>query len=1840
MTAAEIINKYEELGVRFWVDGGQLHFRAPSGVLDEQRKEELRFYKESLIQHLKDMDSCAVAADPANRYAPFPLTDVQTAYLVGRNNIYEYGGVGCHVYSELTMPVLERERLEKAWHSVIKRHDMLRASVFPEGYQQVLENIALPALEAQDLRGLSPAGVQTCIRQIREKLSTKQYKPEQWPLYDLFLTTTDENSILHLSIDMLIADFVSVNIMLAELEHFYYEPEKPLPELEVTYRDLILFQQSQQKHPMKRAQKERDRRYWMERIDQMPEAPELPVAGESKGMQKIVFRQHKLFLDRDRWNFVCRQAKQQKITPSGVILAAYAEVLGLWSGKSGFCINITMLNRPDLHPQISSIIGDFTVVDILEVAPEKRGSFLERARTLQKRLWQDLEHISFSGIEVLREANRRRGKNVLIPVVYTSTVGVGESTKDGEFMRNAHLTYKISQTPQVWIDCQATEQNGGVLVNWDVRNGIFPEGMIEDAFEAFEQLLYKIADSEDIWQKRFPLELPSHVKATRESVNNTVAPMPEGLLPDGFYKNVKNRPDAPALFGEGRYLTYRELADYAGAVRQALSDRGCKKGNLVAVILEKGVWQIASVLGILFAGCVYLPVDASQPLTRQNTILEDSGTRFVLIHGGLAEQEWNANVSLIEVEQLKPEPKSCLEPAAADPSQQAYIIYTSGSTGKPKGVVISHCAALNTIKDINKRFKVNRDDKILGLASLAFDLSVYDIFGTLTAGGTLILPEAKRQKDPRHWYELIIKHGITIWNSVPAQMQMLLSCLKSEQGHERMPLRLALLSGDWIPVTLPGILREHCPDVKAVSLGGATEAAIWSIFHQIENIPEGANSIPYGTPLSNQSFYVLNEQMQPCPDWTTGNLYIGGAGLALEYLGDPKLTSERFIVHPETKERLYRTGDIGRYQPDGVIEFLGREDTQVKIRGHRIELQEIESVLQKHPSVSGAVAMVSGNTRQGHSLAAFVEPCRLPFPDRSVEERADLCEVCYQTGEKETAAVDRSLFAQWIKISDRTALLDIMKTFRDAGLFKDSDARHNTEEIQTALKILPKYHRLIKRWLNALCSERLLQRDASAGKYSLKDAPLEDDAASLCWKELERIEEQVHFSGQFLHYLKKSSSHLTEMLQGEVDPLELLFPQGKLETAMAAYHDNLINRCLNRVTGEAVLFLADQHTRSNPGRPLRILEIGAGVGGTSIDLIPALSERHVEYYFTDVSTFFLNEARTRFVQYPWVSYGLFDINKEYWAQGLSACSWDIIICANVLHNSLNGEAVLSSLKELAVPGGALIVIEATRESYALLTSMEFEYSLTQINDFRKDNDQVFFSREQWRKMLSGAGADILCAYPENDDVLASSGQTIFIARFIAESEKISSEEIKNYLHSQLPEYMIPGRIEVLPRISLSSNGKVDRAALKRRIENIGTSAFGSGEAPQDDLETRIADIWGATLNREIVGRSENFYEAGGDSLLVAQVVAIMRETLPEAKSWEWERLMLEMLRTPTVAGIGEKLRYEQKDEAAVKDGNLTETATPLVILAEGKEPGGAVKVLFHDGTGTLTPYNNLLPHLINDPERTETIAGFIFGDEKNYLSNPCDKLITNLGQQYAELLLRKGASRFELIGYCMGGLIAVETARALLEAGAKVAPVITIDTRLCGRQIDNELLMERAFGLLIGADIFRAGHVVEDELLRKALGKLVASKEDVISTEELCSLSGPFESTARCFRQLASKPQAQRLEELYSTVPALEANGSEHQVERIQTLYRIFRHSFKGVMAYEPLPFAGDVRTMRCIDETAYFIPFMDLFSVGFWEETILGDLQIAYIEGNHITCMQAPNAGTLAKLLTGGDKK
>jgi yersiniabactin nonribosomal peptide synthetase len=885
----------------------------------------------------------APAAAEVDESAPFALATMQHAYWVGRSDDQALGGVGAHFYAELDGHGVDPARLEPAVRALFARHGMLRARFRDDGTQQIMPAPAWSGLVVHDLRETEP---DAHLAAVRDRLSHRRLDVGGGEVFDVELSLLPGGATrLHVQIEMMVSDAQSFRVLLSDLARLYEAPDEPLPEVGYSFprylADLAIARADAREQAAK---------YWQDRVTELPDAPGLPLALDPEAVtgHRVSRRFH--WLSPENVSPLADRCKAEGVTLTTLFLTAFAEVLATWSGQSRFLLNLPVYDRENLHPGVAGLVGDFVSLVLLEV--DRGESFLDTARSVQRRLRSDVAHSAYPGLDVLRDLSRDRGRPVLAPVVFTSAYNLGELFDDTVRGVLGEPVWTMSQNPQVWLDFQVTSRDGGLYLNWDTVEDLFRPGVVDGMFEAYGRLLDWLTTGD--WSGATPDLLPAATREVRAQVNDTAGFAPDVALHKGFWDVVAHEPDRIALIHGGEEVTYRALADSALRVAGALRQHGAREGDLVAVSLPKGIAQIEAVLGVLTAGCGYVPVGADQPAVRRDRICAGAGVRLLV-----GEPVGLPDVTAVEVKDASP----AEAPVFADPGSLAYVIYTSGSTGEPKGVELTHAAAMNTIADINSRFGVTGDDRVLAVSALDFDLSVYDIFGLLSAGGALVLIDEEDRREAHRWADLVRQHGVTVWNTVPVLLDMLLVAA----GGPLPGLRLGMVSGDWVGLDLPGRYAAQCGG-RFIAMGGATEGAIWSNAYEVAGpSPEWWRSVPYGFPLRNQCYRVVDGNGRDCPDWVAGELWIGGAGVAEGYRGDPVRTAEKFVSH--AGRRWYRTGDLGRYWSDGTLEFLGRADFQVKVRGHRIELGEIEAALRAHPAVTDAVAVAVGNPRR---LAAAV----------------------------------------------------------------------------------------------------------------------------------------------------------------------------------------------------------------------------------------------------------------------------------------------------------------------------------------------------------------------------------------------------------------------------------------------------------------------------------------------------------------------------------------------------------------------------------------------------------------------------------------------------------------------------------------------------------------------------------------------------------------------------------------------------------------------------------------------------------------------------------------------------
>ncbi|WP_250126451.1 non-ribosomal peptide synthetase [Chroococcidiopsis sp. CCMEE 29] len=1642
----EFLSHISDLDIKLYVDGDRLRCNAPKGILTPAIRTQLAERKAEILEFLNkvNLSDCSslnyqpfpqIIPRPDERYNPFPLTDIQQAYWIGRRGDFELSNVSTHAYTEIDTVKLDLSRLEKAWRRLIDRHDMLRAIVLPNGQQQVLEQTPAYKIPVLDLRGRTSELTASQLAEVRAQMSHQVLPADQCPLFEIRAAQLDNHKVrLFFSFDLLIGDSWSFETLLRELVELIQDPDASFPPLELSFRDYVLAEIALRNSPLYQRSKE----YWLNRVPTLPPSPELPLQKNLAAIKHPRFVRRSGKLDSDTWECLKKRASAANLTPSGLLLAAFAEVLTVWSKSPKFTINLTLFNRLPLHPQVNQIVGDFTSLTLLAVDNSGEDSFKARSRRIQMQLWEDFDHRYFGGVQVLRELARiqRRSSAVLMPIIFTSTLVNDSLSRDQTpaesntpISRLGEVSYMLTQTPQVYLDHQVSEQAGVLVFSWDAVEELFPAGLLDDMFAAYCCFLERLANEEKLWREPTrQLLLPERLEQLA-ALNATNTPIPETILLHSlFFEQASRYPQQAAVVTSQQTLTYRELSNRAYQLGHQLRQLGARPNQLVAIVMHKGWEQVAATLGVLAAGAAYVPIDPDLPTERRWYLLEQTQVQWVLTQSWLdTSLEWPENVTRLCADILDSPNSSPLE-WVQQPDDLAYVIFTSGSTGKPKGVAIAHRSAVNTILDINQRFNVRLEDRVFALSSLSFDLSVYDIFGTLATGGTIVIPDATATKDPSHWLQLMRQQQVTLWNSVPALMQMLVNYTA---GHcERLPqsLRLVLLSGDWLPVSLPEQIRALCPDVQVVSLGGATEASIWSILYPIEQVDPTWRSIPYGRPMANQYFYVLNAALEPCPIWVPGQLYIGGIGLALGYWRDEEKTNASFMIHPRTQERLYKTGDLGRYLPDGNIEFLGREDFQVKVNGYRIELGEIEVALQQHPAVREAIVTAVGESLENRQLVAYVVPTSREAPSLFEIECADsskvqklwksLVQVGQQQAQNDFWHIDLQTFSTLWKHQDRLYIISLCRALRKLGVYNSAGERYDINYLMSRCQIVPRYRKWLHRGLKELAKEGFLKQQGEAFE-SIIELPIVD-AERFSAEVQTKLAQTNGLPKRWVDLLPvEPTETLADIITENIHSAEIYASEETSST-----YDVIFAQC-NAIAQEVIQTVVQA---LEPGRQLRILEIGGGYGTTAKHVLPLLPPKQTTYIFTDISNFFLEKATENFAEYPFVRYDLLDIENNPSEQGYELNTFDIVIAATVLHNTRSIRETLKHVRSLLVPSGLLIAIEKTKFHRSFDLNMGLQKGFERFEDERLQHLHPVLSKEQWQRVLSDLEFETSVFMNQPNSVADFIGFDVLVARCPSSVRQFKPSKLHDFLQKKLPEYMTPANYMLLDAVPLTSNGKVDRRSLAQPKSLQGSARDDKTYvAPQTETEQLLADIWAEVLRLDKVGIHANFFESGGDSLLGIQVVTKANQQGIDLKPRQ-------IFQYPTIAKLASLVSSDRAPEAAESD---TSSASLVAI-----KPYGTKKSLFciHSSSGSADSFIQLSRYIGSDQP--------LYGLQSRGLDHE-QKIIPTIeamASHYIEAIHTvQPMGPYHLCGWSMGGIVAYEMAKQLKSRGQEVGLIALLD---------------------------------------------------------------------------------------------------------------------------------------------------------------------------------------------------
>ncbi len=1045
--------------------------------------------------------------------------------------------------------------------------------------------------------------------------------------------------------------------------------------------------------------------------------------------------------------------------------------------------------------------------------------------------------------------------------------------------------------------------------------------------------------------------------------NDTAVEFPhEATLHGLFEAQAASRPEKTALVWQDRSITYGELNSQANRLAHHLVGLGVGPDIPVAVFMERSLEMGVALYGILKAGGCYVPVDPEYPAERVGFMLADTRPPVVLTQDRLLPALNGLDVGTGAIVRIDGDAAAIAAHPPSNPEtgvsagNLAYIIYTSGSTGNPKGAMLNHRGRVNNFLDFNRRYHIGGTDTLLGLSSLSFDMSAYDIFGMLAAGGTTVIVEAGARLQPARWAERMRRHGVTVWHSVPALLEMLVSHLEARP--DRLPggLRLTLLGGDWIPVNLPDRARALFPGVHNVSMGGATECSMDSTIYDIVEPSSGWKSIPYGVPMANQRCYVLDAAMQPVPVGVPGELFLGGVGVGEGYFNRPALTAEKFLDNPFVPgEHLYRTGDLARYMPDGNLELLGRVDFQVKIRGYRVELGEIEAALRAHPAVEEAVVLARQDPGAGRRLVAYLkqDPAYLGTPE-------------------ELQAWHDDQVARWQLVYD-TAYLQPSD---------EQDSTFNIVSWDSSYTGRPIPAGEMRQWVDSTVErilrhrpQRVFEIGCGTGLLLFRIAPHTDHYLG------------SDFSGVALDYVRRNLGDLEGVVRLErrmADDFEGIAPASfdcvvlnsiVLDFPSVEYLLAVLAGAARAVAPGGVIFVGDVRALALAGayhssvqlarapasldsealqqritKGLRLEEellIDPGFFAALPDWVPGISAAEIHLkagdYDNELSRFrydvtlHVGDSERKDAGRPsieWLAWGLDLDSVEHLRRALEKAGAGLGVrgVPNALlapHVALEAlipsasepvEALRARLERLKsepdIPPALLWAIGAEMGKHANLQYGEEPHLI----------DALFFP-----------GDGVAPIFPHGIQVEPASRPGDFTNNPLqGKLARSLLPDIRRRLESSLPDYMVPSAFVWLDAFPLNPNGKINRMAFpapdSERPE-LGEAFI----APRNPIETVLAEIWAQGLGLESVGVNDRFIALGGHSLLATQVVSRIRDIFQVELplSYGFNATIAELAQKLSDAGEEIGVDMQMVADVFLEINQLTDEEAQALLEAEG-----------------------------------------------------------------------------------------------------------------------------------------------------------------------------------------------------------------------------------------------------------------------------------------------------------------
>ena len=1510
---------------------------------------------------------------------------------------------------------LDVAALSRALTEIIRRHEVLRTHFVegPQGPEQVIDASWELRLVAERMETSDPV---EAARRLFETEALRPFDLALGPLLRVRLIRLAENDYAFLlTLHHVVSDGWSMGVLVRELAALYEAyaagGESPLAELPIQYSDFAVWQ----RETLVGERLEREIAFWRERLSPLPPPLPLPADHPRPAVQSFRGGGGQVSIPGDIAEAIRSLAREEGATLFMVLLAAFEALLVRLTGETDIAVGTGIANRTRV--ELEPLIGFFVNTLVLRVDCSGDPTFREllgrvREVTLEAYAHQDLPVERL--VEELQPA-RDLNRNPIFQVAF-----VLQNTPSDVFelpgLSIAPFPFD-GWTTRFDLEFHLWEEAGGGLGGFLFYSAdLFDDTTIRRLIDRYAGLLRSVAEDPACRLSDLPVATADELRVTtRVLARGADLPVTPEPVHELFARQAAHTPDAPALVEGTRRLTYSDLDAASARLASRLRREGVGRGSRVAVLADRSLEQVTAILGVARAGAAYVPLDPGNPDRRIASLLERSGARVVIAPSALAARARRAGGIVIEPEAEETTDAGPGGPfPAGSPADLAYVIFTSGSTGEPNGVEVSHASLSNLVAWHRDAFGVTGTDRATLVAGVGFDASVWELWPALASGACLLIPDDSTRLDPKALRDWIVAERVTI-AFLPTPLAELVLAL----DWPPCVLRTLLTGGD----RLHAIRTARLP-FRVVNNYGPTEATVVATSGEAD---AGASlGVPtIGRPIANTRAYVLDPGLRPVPIGVSGELWIGGHGVARGYAGRPQLTAERFLPDPfagEPAARMYRTGDRVRLLADGRFEFSGRVDAQVKVRGHRIEPGEVEAVLARHPGVEAA-AVVAREENGEMRLVAYVTPRRAAGERGAWEEEhiarwRDLYDATYgRTPEGQDASFN---ITGWnSSYTGEPIPPEEMREWRDHTVRRILDlAPRRVLEIGCGTGLLLTQ-------LAPRC-ERYVATDFSRVSLDLVRRIVADRV------ELAHVELHERMADDF--DVLEPASFDTVVLNSVVQ----YFPD-------ADYLERVLRGALRRVADGGRLFVGDVRDARLHGAFAASVALHAAPASMSAATARAAARRMIaneEELLVSPAFFATLAARegrgawaeallkrgradnelTRF-RYDAVlhvgSAASRPAAREIAWSATALAALEETLCSDgdqvVVRGVPNARvaAHLASARALDAAGdgetaGAVRDVahgsDAVHPDDAAALGGPGWVAAVGLSGEGEDTFDVAFARAG----IAGACAALALRAPA-DDVGAPLTNLPLRTTIVASL----APAVREFAAGRLPEAMVPSSIVVLEALPLTPNGKVDRRALPTP-----ESAIRSGEslAPRDDLERTLAALWADILGGGGDDIEENFFLAGGNSLMAVRLVgSICRELSTELP-------VAALFREPTIAGLARLLRGAALD------------ASPLVTLKTGD--GLPPLVCVHEVGGGISAFAALAGDL--DPRRP-VLGIHAFGEA------PSGR-IEDTAAGYTGLVARAvPEGPVDLLGWSYGGLVAYEMALRLREAGRDVRTLVLLD---------------------------------------------------------------------------------------------------------------------------------------------------------------------------------------------------